>query len=110
MTARDLARAPERIGDRVSVAGIVLVKQRPSTAKGVLFLTLEDETGFVNVVVKPKQFEQYQRTLLMSTVLLVAGILERVEVVTYLTGYYFEDLGRLFRGDAEPIKTRSFSY
>ena len=63
-------------GDRVAVAGLVICRQRPGTAKGFVFLTLEDETGTVNVVVTPKRFEQ--RALLISTtpLLLVRGVLQ----------------------------------
>src|SRR5205823_6265054 len=58
-------RQRSRDGDRVAVAGLVICRQRPGTAKGFVFLTLEDETGMVNVVVTPKRFEQ--QALLIST-------------------------------------------
>ena len=48
-------------GARVTVAGLVLVRQRPGTAKGVIFITLEDETGVCNVVVWAKVFERFRR-------------------------------------------------
>jgi error-prone DNA polymerase len=68
----------------VSVCGVAFVKQRPSTAKGVVFISLEDETGITNLVVKPPVFERFRRTILMDRVLLVRGVLERVDAVTYI--------------------------
>src|SRR5262249_4958884 len=58
----DLARC--RDGARLSVAGIVLVRQRPGSAKGVLFVTIEDETGHANLIVWSNVFERYRRLLL----------------------------------------------
>ena len=52
------------VGGRVTIAGLVLVRQRPGTAKGVVFLTLEDETGTANVVVWAKMFEHYRRAVI----------------------------------------------
>lgn len=68
----------------VSVCGVAFVKQRPSTAKGVVFISLEDETGITNLVVKPPVFERFRRTILMDRVLLIRGVLERVDAVTYI--------------------------
>ncbi len=59
--ARDLLNA--RAGRRVRVAGAVLVRQRPGTAKGFVFLSLEDETGIANVIVTPDVFGVYKRTI-----------------------------------------------
>lgn len=63
-------------GDRVKVAGLVLVRQRPGTAKGVCFMTIEDETGFTNLVIFPDMFEKYQREILQSRLIMVEGKLQ----------------------------------
>ena len=69
-------RERARIGVRVEVAGLVINRQRPPTAAGFTFLTLEDETGLVNIIVNPKTFERYKRLILDEPVLLVAGEME----------------------------------
>jgi error-prone DNA polymerase len=71
-------------GRRVSVAGLVLVRQRPGTAKGVIFLTLEDETGIVNIVVWPKVFEKNRRTVMTAQFLEVRGRIEREGLVIHV--------------------------
>jgi error-prone DNA polymerase len=71
-------------GRRVSVAGLVLVRQRPGTAKGVIFLTLEDETGIVNVVVWPKVFASNRRIVMSAQFLEVHGTIEREGLVIHL--------------------------
>ena len=60
-------------GQRVRVSGLVLVRQRPGTASGVIFMTLEDETGIANVVVWPKVFEQFRREVLAGRLVAVDG-------------------------------------
>jgi error-prone DNA polymerase len=79
-------------GRRVSVAGLVLVRQRPGTAKGVIFLTLEDETGIVNVVVWPKVFEKNRRTVMTAQFLLVRGKIEREGLVIHVVADELIDL------------------
>jgi error-prone DNA polymerase len=65
-----------RDGQIVAVAGLVICRQRPGTAKGFVFLTLEDETGLINVVVTPDRFEQHARLISTSPLLLIRGILQ----------------------------------
>lgn len=60
-------------GMKVKVAGLVLVRQRPGTASGILFITLEDETGVANLVVFSKLFEQYRKEILQAKLLMVEG-------------------------------------
>lgn len=60
-------------GDMVAVAGLVTVRQRPGTAKGVIFITIEDETGFANLVVWGKVFETYRRDIVQARLLMVQG-------------------------------------
>jgi len=64
-------------GKRVRVAGLVLVRQRPGTASGVIFMTLEDETGIANIVVWPKLFEQYRREVLGGRLVAIDGVLQK---------------------------------
>jgi error-prone DNA polymerase len=68
--------AAPRDGDSVLVAGLVICRQRPGTAKGFVFLTLEDETGLVNVIVTPKRFEQQALLIARSPLLLIRGTLQ----------------------------------
>jgi error-prone DNA polymerase len=79
-------------GRRVTVAGLVLVRQRPGTAKGVIFLTLEDETGIVNVVVWPKVFEQNRRVLMTAQLLAVRGRIQREGLVIHVVAEELTDL------------------
>jgi error-prone DNA polymerase len=72
--AMDLVR--RRDGDTVRVAGSVIVRQRPGTAKGFVFLSLEDETGIANVIVTPGMFQRNRLVLVTSPMLLVEGILQ----------------------------------
>ena len=71
-------------GSWVRIAGIVLMRQRPPSANGVTFLTLEDETGQVNVIVWERVGEQYRRALVDSRLLEVHGRLQREEGVAHL--------------------------
>ena len=87
------AHRDESLKDRrVSVAGLVLVRQRPGTAKGVIFLTLEDETGIVNVVVWSKVFEANRRIVMTSQFLLVRGKIQREGIVIHVVAEEFVDL------------------
>jgi error-prone DNA polymerase len=79
-------------GRRVTVAGLVLVRQRPGTAKGVIFLTLEDETGIVNVVVWPKVFEKNRRVVMTAQFLEVRGKIERQGLVIHVVADRLIDL------------------
>jgi hypothetical protein len=77
--ASDLARG--RPGQRICVAGSVIVRQRPGTAKGFLFLSLEDETGIANVIVTPQHFERHRLVLVTEPFLLVDGVLQKQDGV-----------------------------
>lgn len=71
-------------GDPAAVAGLVLVRQRPGSAKGVIFLTLEDETGVANIVVWSKVFDAHRAILMGGRLLVVDGQLQREDGVTHL--------------------------
>lgn len=77
--AEQLCDAPN--GRRVRVAGAVIVRQRPMTAKGFLFVSLEDETGIANIIVRPRMFDEQRLLLMRSSFLLVEGILQNQEDV-----------------------------
>ena len=64
-------------GRSVCVSGLVLVRQRPGTARGVIFATLEDETGTANIIIWPKIFERFRREVLGARFLGVSGVLQR---------------------------------
>ncbi len=78
------ALSEKRDGDQVSYAGMVICRQRPMTAGGVVFMTLEDESGFVNLVVWSSVFEKYRKIILSSSVLGVSGSLQSKDGVVHL--------------------------
>ncbi len=75
LSASELVSAKH--GNQVKVAGLILVRQRPGTAKGVCFITLEDETGTMNLVVFQKNFDKYRKEIIQSKLLMVEGELQR---------------------------------
>ncbi|MEJ6389362.1 OB-fold nucleic acid binding domain-containing protein [Gymnodinialimonas ulvae] len=80
---------------RICVAGLVLVRQRPGTAKGVIFLTLEDEFGVCNVIVWQKLFQQYRRAVIAGRLLRVTGRVQRQSGVTHVIAEHVEDISPL---------------
>jgi error-prone DNA polymerase len=112
----------------VTVAGLVLVRQRPGTSKGVVFMTLEDETDIANIIVWPKVFAKNRRTVMTARFLAVRGRLQRAGLVIHVVAENFIDLsaelpwlregGDLFSpkfsggplpdDDALPLKSRDF--
>ncbi|MFI5241628.1 MAG: DNA polymerase III subunit alpha [Gemmatimonadales bacterium] len=90
-TAREIMALPD--GTRnVAAAGLVICRQRPGTAKGFVFLTLEDETGLVNVVVLPKKFEKQALMISTAPLILVRGTLQVEQTVVNLRGDVFREL------------------
>jgi error-prone DNA polymerase len=81
-----------RSGRMVLVSGLVLIRQRPGSAKGVIFLTLEDETGVANVIVWPKVFERYRRVILSGRLLRVKGKLQNEAGVIHIIAQKVEDM------------------
>jgi error-prone DNA polymerase len=79
----------------VAVAGIVVCRQRPGTAKGVIFLTLEDETGTANIVVWAKIFERFRRAVIAGRCLRITGRLQRDGEVVHLVAETIEDISAL---------------
>ncbi|HUI15177.1 MAG TPA: error-prone DNA polymerase [Xanthobacteraceae bacterium] len=76
----------------VTVAGLVLVRQRPGTSKGVVFMTLEDETDIANIIVWPKVFAKNRRTVMTARFLAVRGRLQRAGLVIHVVAQEFVDL------------------
>jgi error-prone DNA polymerase len=79
LRAVDLSQA--RDGRRVRVAGMVITRQRPGTAKGFVFLTLEDETGISNIIIRPDLFDRDRMTIIRQPFLLVEGVLQHQDGV-----------------------------
>jgi error-prone DNA polymerase len=80
LSAKDLHQATA--GRSVRVGGMVICRQRPGTAKGFCFISLEDETGISNLVIEPQLFDRFRREILTSVFLLGEGVLERAGKVT----------------------------
>ncbi len=89
---RSEALARAKSGERVSVAGLVLVRQRPGTAKGVIFMTLEDETGVANLIVWPKAFERLRAIVIGARFVVASGKLQSESGVVHLVVERMEDL------------------
>ena len=81
-------------GRFLRVAGLVLVRQRPSTAKGITFVTLEDETGVINLIVRPDVWERHHQAARAATVLLAHGILQSQDSVIHVLVNRLEDLSQ----------------
>ncbi len=77
---------------RVKLAGLVLVRQRPGTASGVIFATLEDETGIANIIIWPKVYERYRRIVLTSRLFGIRGRVQREDIVIHVIADEIEDL------------------
>lgn len=97
LTTLDYAQQPN--GRRVAVSGVVLVRQRPGTAKGVCFMTIEDEVGIANLVLWPDVFERLRPVAMGARMVLARGKVQTAEGVTHLVVDQLEDwtpmLGRL---------------
>ena len=81
-------------GRRVTIGGIVLVRQRPGTGNAI-FMTLEDETGIANTIVWPRKFEQYRPIVMGSRLISVTGVLQNEKGVIHVVADHFEDLTHL---------------
>jgi error-prone DNA polymerase len=81
-----------RDGQWLEAAGLVLVRQRPGSAKGVMFITIEDESGIANLVIWPKVFEKNRRTILGAGMLSVRGRIQREGEVVHLVARHLRDL------------------
>jgi error-prone DNA polymerase len=96
LDARRIARCGDlsamKDGDHAEVAGLILVRQRPGSAKGVVFVTLEDETGIANAVLWPDRFEANRRIVMSATMLAIRGKVQREGIVIHLVAEQITDL------------------
>uniref|UniRef100_UPI00356AF4DB error-prone DNA polymerase n=1 Tax=Mariniphaga sediminis TaxID=1628158 RepID=UPI00356AF4DB len=99
----------QKNGGFVKVCGLITVRQRPSTAKGVIFITIEDETGFSNLVVWAKIFEKYRKIILQSRLLMVAGKLQIEGEVIHVVAHSCFNLNELVDLEAEGRNLGSMS-
>lgn len=98
LTSLELAQVPR--GRAVRFAGIVRLRQRPQTASGITFLTLEDEHGMVNALVWRRVAEEQRRPFLESRLMAIDGRLERSEGVQHLIVQRMENYGEMLEGVA----------
>jgi error-prone DNA polymerase len=80
-------------GHRARVAGVVIVRQRPGTAKGFVFITVEDETGFANAIVTPQRFLAHRRTIVAAHALVIEGVVQNQQGVVSIKADRFAPLG-----------------
>ena len=79
-------------GSMITVAGLVLVRQKPGTASGVVFLTLEDEFDVSNIIVWPNIFKKFRNQVIGGRMLKITGKLQREDNVTHIIANYIEDI------------------
>jgi error-prone DNA polymerase len=110
VTATELVHLP--VDRQLSIAGVVLIRQRPGSANGVVFITIEDETGIANLIIWPQILERFRRAALGATLLRCTGKLQREESVIHVVADRLDDMtARLHTlrertGDAEPKPMR----
>ena len=95
LSTKELESAKD--GQLVKVAGLVLVRQRPGTAAGICFMTIEDETGFANLVVFENLFEKFRKEILQSRLIMVEGKLQVEGEVIHVIVQRCFDLSKLLR-------------
>jgi error-prone DNA polymerase len=86
-----------RDGGRVSLAGLVLIRQRPGSAKGVCFITLEDETGIANLVIWPDLFARERKIVMGARLMTVHGMVQKDDAVIHLVARRLEDDSAMLR-------------
>ena len=101
LSARGIVRCcdveADQNGVRLTVSGLVLVRQRPGSAKGVMFITLEDESGIANLIIWPSVFEQHRRAILGSQMMGCRGKVQKASGVTHLIAEYLIDQSDMLR-------------
>jgi error-prone DNA polymerase len=99
---RNAGLSQAKPGRRVSVAGLVLVRQQPATASGVIFMTLEDETGIANIVIWRKTFERFRPIVMGAKLVAVTGPVQREGEVIHVVAERMDNLSALLRRLADP--------
>ena len=110
-SAADLEHVKD--GEIIKIAGLILVRQRPGTASGICFITLEDETGTANLVVYAYLFDKYRKEILQSRLLMVEGKVQRdgevIHVVVKRCFNYTKLLSRLMKTNNEELQISTFA-
>jgi DNA-directed DNA polymerase III PolC len=109
-SAADLESIPH--GAKVEIAGLVLVRQRPGSAKGVIFMTIEDETGTANVIVWPKVFEHYRPIVMGARLVALRGRLQKAHGVIHVVADHLVDASArlgLLLGDLKTFDTLAYA-
>ena len=102
--AAQLGQLPDKAA--VRIAGLVLVRQRPATAKGVVFMSLEDETGLMNLIIWKRTWERFRKVAKEAVALYVEGKIERAERVIHVVPTKIDDLSHALQGLAS--RSRDF--
>ncbi|MEO1426129.1 MAG: OB-fold nucleic acid binding domain-containing protein, partial [Pseudomonadota bacterium] len=105
MTTHDACAAPD--GTRLMTAGIVLIRQRPGSAKGVFFITIEDETGVANLVVWPKVGAVYRPVVMGARILMIKGRVQRADAITHIVADQLIDRTDDLRLLSEDVQRKS---
>jgi len=80
-------------GRRARVGGVVIVRQHPETAKGFVFITIEDETGFANAIVTPQRFAHWREVIVETNALIIEGVVQNQRGVVAIKADKFTPLG-----------------
>jgi error-prone DNA polymerase len=106
--ARNEDLRARRSGERIAVSGLVTIRQRPGSANGVIFMTIEDETAIANIIVWPKTFERFRPIILGARYVAVSGEVQQESGVIHVVAWRIEDLTALLvrlTDDAPPIES-----
>ena len=96
-------------GRRVSLAGLVLIRQRPGSAKGVCFITLEDESGIANLVVWPDVFYAQRKVVMGARLMVVHGVIQRDEDIIHVVAQRLEDGTAMLRAISDEAMPSTLS-
>ena len=94
-TAHDLTKLDTNTN--VKVAGIVTLRQRPGTANGVVFISLEDETGTINIICWKKIYNKFHREILLSKLLLIKGLMQKENGTVNIIANSIKDISKLLK-------------
>jgi error-prone DNA polymerase len=95
-------------GRSITVAGLALIRQRPGTASGIIFMTIEDETGVANLVIRPAVYERYRRAIRHSTAIVASGKIERAGQVVHVLVHQAKNLSDVVNSQPPKAKSRDF--